>query len=144
MTELLTIGKLAKNSEVSIDSIRFYERKGLLEEPQRTDSNYRLYSLNAEKRLQFIKKSQKLGFSLEEIHELLRLSHDSTASKADIKRITEDKIADIRDRIQNLSRILKALKKLDGCCDGRGPATECPILRSLAEPEDDDTCCCHH
>ena len=142
MSELLTIGKLAKHSDVSIDSIRFYERKGLLEEPLRTDSNYRLYSFNAAKRLRFIKKSQKLGFSLEEIQELLRLSHDSSASKADIKRITEEKIADIRSRIQDLDRMLQALERLDGCCDGHGPAAECPILKSLAEPESDDTCRC--
>lgn len=138
MAELLTIGKLARYSKVSIDSIRFYERKGLLEEPSRTESNYRLYSLNAAKRLRFIKKSQKLGFSLEEIHELLRLSHESSATKADIKKITEDKIADIRNRIQDLSRMLEALERLDGCCDGRGPAAECPILKSLAEPDNDD------
>jgi len=143
MSELLTIGKLARHSEVSIDSIRFYERKGLLEEPLRTESNYRLYSLNAAKRLRFIKKSQNLGFSLEEIQELLRLSHDSSASKADIKRITEDKIADIQNRIQDLGRMLEALKRLDGCCDGHGPAAECPILKSLAESEEDDTCSCH-
>jgi len=142
MAELLTIGKLSRRSDVSIDSIRFYERKGLLEEPQRTDSNYRIYSLNAAKRLRFIKKSQKLGFSLEEIQELLRLSHDSSASKADIKRITEDKIADIRTRIQDLNRMLQALERLDGCCDGNGPATECSILKSLAEPEEDDVCRC--
>lgn len=143
MSELLTIGKLAKHSEVSIDSIRFYERKGLLEEPVRTESNYRLYSLNAAKRLRFIKKSQKLGFSLDEIQELLRLSHDSTASKADIKRIAEDKIADIRARIQDLNRMLKALEQLDSCCDGHGPAAECPILKSLAEPEEEDSSNCH-
>ena len=143
MTGFMTIGKLARHSGVSIDSIRFYERKGLLEEPLRTESNYRMYSVNAAQRLRFIKKSQKLGFSLEEIKELLRLSHDASASKADIKQITEGKIADIRVRIQDLGRMLKALKQMDECCDGQGPATECPILKSLAEPEDDDACCCH-
>lgn len=143
MPELLTIGKLAKQTDVTIDSIRFYERKGLLEKPLRTESNYRLYPLEAAKRLRFIKKSQKLGFSLDEIQELLRLSHDSSASKADIKQITEERIADIRTRIQNLGRMLKALEQLDECCDGHGPATECPILKSLTEPEDEATDCCH-
>lgn len=143
MAQFLTIGKLAKHTDVTIDSIRFYERKGLLEEPLRTESNYRLYSLNAAKRLRFIKRSQKLGFSLDEIQELLRLSHDSSASKADIKQITEEKIADIRTRIQDLGRMLKALQRLDGCCDGHGPAAECPILKSLEGSEDDDICCCH-
>ena len=134
MSEFMTIGKLARQADVSIDSIRFYERKGLLEEPLRTESNYRLYSANAARRLRFIKKSQKLGFSLGEIQELLRLSHDSSASKADIKQITEDKIANIRTRIQDLNRMLEALQQLDECCDGDGPAAECPILKSLEEP----------
>ena len=131
MSNGVTIGKLAKQADVSIDSIRFYERKGLLEEPTRTESNYRVYSPDAAKRLRFIKKAQKLGFSLGEIHELIRVSHDSSASKADIKQITEEKIADIRSRITDLTRMLKALEQLDDCCDGDGPLEECPILKSL-------------
>jgi len=138
MADYLTIGKLAKQADVSIDSIRFYERKGLLEDPLRTAANYRVYPLAAAKRLRFIKKAQRLGFSLEEIHQLLRVSHDSSASKADIKQITEEKIADIRSRIEDLRRMLKALEQLDDCCDGRGPIAECPILKSL---EEDDTLC---
>jgi len=135
MSEQLTIGKLAKHADVSIDSIRFYERKGLLEEPTRTESNYRVYSREAAKRLRFIKKVQKLGFSLGEIHELLAVSHDSSASKADIKQITREKIADVRSRIEDLTRMLKALEQLDGCCDGHGPLGECPILKSLEEED---------
>ena len=135
MSDYLTIGKLAKQADVSIDSIRFYERKGLLEDPLRTAANYRVYPLAAAKRLRFIKKAQRLGFSLEEIHQLLRVSHDSSASKADIKQITEEKIADIRSRIEDLRRMLKALEQLDDCCDGHGPIEECPILKSLEEDE---------
>lgn len=141
MSGFMTIGKLSKQANVTIDSIRFYERRGLLEEPVRTEANYRMYSNNAVKRLHFIKKSQKLGFSLEEIRELLRLCHDSSASKADIKQITEDKIADIRTRIQDLTRMLEALKRLDESCDGKGPVAECPILKSLGEYEGADSCC---
>ena len=135
MPELLTIGKLAKYTDITIDSIRFYERKELLEEPIRTQSNYRRYSLGAAKRLRFIKKCQKLGFSLNEIKELLRMSHDASASKVDIKQMTEEKIADIRTRIQDLNHMLNALEQLDGCCDGCGPIRECPILKSLENEE---------
>ena len=138
---LLSIGKLAKKADVSIDSIRFYERKGLLVEPKRTESNYRTYPLETAERLRFIKKAQKLGFTLAEIQELLNLSQDSTASKASIKQITEEKIDDIRIKIQDLSRMLKALEQLDECCDGHGPVAECPILKSLAK---DDGQTCHH
>lgn len=141
MSHSLTIGKLSKQADVSIDSIRFYERRGLLAEPARTESNYRVYPLEAAKRLRFIKKAQKLGFSLGEIQEFLNLSHDPSASKADIKRKTTQKIKDIKIKIQDLSRMLKALEQLDESCDGHGPIIECPILKALAE---DDSHECHH
>lgn len=141
MLHILTIGKLAKKAGVSIDSIRFYERRGLIVEPTRTKSNYRVYPLEAADRLRFIKKAQRLGFTLDEIQELLGLSHNSSASKADIKAKTEEKIKDIRGKIQNLGRILKALEQLDESCDGHGPVAECPILKALAK---DDGHECHH
>lgn len=141
MLHSLTIGKLAQKAEVSIDSIRFYERRGLLAEPTRTEANYRVYPLEAAGRLRFIKKAQKLGFSLGEIQELLELSHDPATSKADVKRKTEEKIADIMAKIEDLSRILKALEQLNDQCDGDGPIGECPILKALA---DDDGHACHH
>lgn len=141
MSQVLTIGKLAKKSDVSIDSIRFYERKGLLAEPMRTESNYRVYHQDTANRLRFIKKAQKLGFALGEIQELLNLSQDPTASKANIKQIAEEKIDDIQNKIRNLTRMLKALEQLDECCDGHGPATECPILKSLTEDDDSTS---HH
>jgi len=141
MLQSLTIGKLAKKADVSIDSIRFYERRGLIAEPMRTESNYRIYPLEAADRLRFIKKAQKLGFSLDEIQDLLDLSHDPDASKADVKEKTEEKIENIRRKIQALSRMLKALEQLDESCDGHGPVAECPILKALAS---DDSHECHH
>jgi Hg(II)-responsive transcriptional regulator len=141
MPQSLTIGKLAKIANVSIDSIRFYERRGLIAEPVRTESNYRVYPLEAADRLRFIKKAQQLGFSLAEIQELLDLSHNPTASKADIKSKTGEKIEDIKARIKDLTRMLKALEQLDGTCEGHGPITECPILKALAT---DDSHECHH
>jgi Cu(I)-responsive transcriptional regulator len=135
MFHCLTIGKLSKKSGVSIDSIRFYERRGLLAEPMRTEANYRVYPLAAADQLRFIKKAQKLGFSLDEIQDLLALSHNPAASKADIKRKTAEKIDDIKIRIQDLKRMLKGLEQLDESCDGHGPIAECPILKSLAEDD---------
>ena len=133
MSHSLTIGKLAKTADVSIDSIRFYERLGLIAEPMRTKSNYRLYPLEAADRLSFIKKAQQLGFSLNEIRELLDLSQTPEASKDDVKRKTGEKIKEIKAKIQDLSQMLKALEQLDKSCDGYGPITECPILKSLAQ-----------
>ncbi|MBW6509870.1 MAG: heavy metal-responsive transcriptional regulator [Desulfuromonadales bacterium] len=141
MPHSLTIGKLSKQADVSIDSIRFYERQGLLAKPARTESNYRLYPLEAASRLRFIKKAQKLGFSLGDIQDLLDLSHDPSASKADVKKKAKGKIADIKSKIQDLSRMLKALEQLDESCDGHGSVVGCPILIALAE---DDGHECHH
>ncbi len=141
MQQTLTIGKLAKKANVTIDSIRFYERRGLLAEPMRTESNYRRYPLEAAARLRFIKKAQNLGFSLDEIKGLMDLQHDPTASKADVKERTEEKIRTIREKIQDLTRILVALEQLNESCDGHGSIEECPILEALAA---DDGQGCHH
>lgn len=131
----LTIGKLAKRADVSIDTIRFYEQRGLIAEPKRTESNYRLYQREVTAQLRFIKRAQELGFSLAEVKELLALRSDPHASKAHVKQKTEEKIADIKGRIEDLTRMLKALEQLDASCDGCGPTAECPILHSLAEDD---------
>ena len=141
MLHSLTIGRLAKISAVSIDSIRFYERRGLLAEPTRTEANYRIYPPVAADRLRFIKKAQNLGFSLEEIKELMSLRSDPAASKREVKEKTEGKIHSIREKIQDLSRMLQVLEQLDEACDGHGPASDCPILAALAT---DDGQGCHH
>lgn len=127
----LTIGKLAKQAGLTIDTVRFYERRGLIEEPARTKSNYRIYPEEDVVRLTFIKKAKSLGFSLNEIKELLTLQHDPEASKADIKKWIEIKIREIRCRIKDLSRILSALEQLAVSCDGHGPVSECSILEAL-------------
>ena len=112
-----------------------YERRGLIKEPARTQSNYRVYPEKDVARLTFIKKAKGLGFSLNEIKELLSLQENPKASKADVKEWTEIKIRDIRSRIEDLSRILTALEHLSGSCDGHGPINECPILEALCSPE---------
>ncbi len=137
MNHPLTIGKLAKRADVSIDSIRFYERRGLIAEPVRTESNYRIYQREVTSQLRFIKRAQQLGFSLSEVKELLAFRNDPHATKADVKQKTEEKIADIKGRIEDLTRMLTALEQLDASCDGCGPSTECPILKSLAENDRD-------
>lgn len=132
----LTIGKIAKQAGIGIDTIRFYERQGLIEPPQRTESNYRIYTKSDITRIRFIRRAKKLGFSLNEIKELLSLRHDPNASKADIKTRTEKKIEDIKQRIQDLSKMLHALESLTAACDGQGPIEECPILEALDSCEE--------
>lgn len=127
----LMIGQLAKKAEVNVETIRYYERRGLIPEPPRRESGYRQYSQDAVARIQFIKGAKELGFSLKEISELLSLRVDPNTTCTDVKRMTEIKIADIEEKIRTLQVMKKALMKLKAKCRGRGPAGECPILDAL-------------
>ena len=127
----LTIGRLAKQVSIGIETIRFYERQGLIEPPPRTDSNYRVYPEEEVNRLRFIKRAKNLGFTLSEIKELLFVRHDPHATKADIKNRTLNKIEDVKQKISDLTIIKMALEHLASSCDGHGPLEECPILEAL-------------
>ncbi len=133
----LTIGKLSKMVGVTNDTVRFYERYGLIDPAGRNESNYRLYRVEDVERLRFIKRAKNLGFTLNEIKELLELSQDPEAAKADIKERTEKKIEDIKQNIRDLSKILSALEHLAEMCDGHGSTEDCPILKCLTEDEED-------
>ncbi len=127
----LTIGKLAKRAGVTIDTVRFYERRGLVAEPKRTASNYRIYSADEIARLKFIKKAKSLGFSLNEIKELLILRHTPEATKEEVKTKVKNKISHIKNKITDLCRILEDLERLNQSCNGHGSADDCPILEAL-------------
>jgi Hg(II)-responsive transcriptional regulator len=131
----LTIGRLAEQAGLGIETVRFYERQGLIPPPPRTASNYRIYPEEEVNRLKFIKRAKDLGFTLNEIKELLALQHDPHATKADIKKRTEKKIEVIKKKVRDLSRIQEALEHLAGTCDGRGPLSDCPILEALTGQE---------
>ena len=129
-----TIGKLAKQTNVGVETLRYYERRGLIEPQRRTDSGYRLYDDDARLRLQFIRRAQTLGFSLDEIAELLSLSNQPTASAADVKRLARAKIDDIEARIRDLERMKTALSALEDQCPGHaGTIAQCPILAALSQ-----------
>jgi len=140
----LTIGKLSKLAGVTNDTVRFYERCGLIDHVSRSESNYRLYHEKDARRLRFIKRAKELGFSLNEIKDLLALSQDPHATSADIRDRTKHKIEDIRQKIHDLSRIQSALEHLVEICDGHGSAKECPILRSLTDENVEDMKRCEH
>ena len=135
----LTIGRLAKQVGLGIETVRFYERQGLIEPPPRTDSNYRIYPEEEVTRLRFIKKAKSLGFTLNEIKELLFIRHDPNATKGDIKNRTLNKIEDVKQKISDLTRIKMALEHLVSSCDGHGPLEECPILEAL-DSESEEHC----
>ncbi len=127
----MTIGQVAKQTGVGIETIRFYERRGLIDEPPRRDSGYRQYSEDVIARIEFIKRAKELGFSLKEINELFSLRVDHDTSCGDVRSRAEAKIADTQEKIRELQRIKTALKKLVTACTGHGPSSECPILDAL-------------
>jgi MerR family copper efflux transcriptional regulator len=127
----LTIGQVARQADVGVETVRFYERRGLLEEPPRRRSGYREYGEDAVTRLRFIRRAKQLGFTLKEIKELLALRRDPSTPGADVKRRAEDKIADIDLKIRSLQRMKKALVKLTAACSGHGTSAECLLLDAL-------------
>src|SRR5258708_863422 len=127
----LTIGKLAREAGINLETVRYYERRVLLPNPPRTASGYRLFPADATLRLRFIRRAQELGFSLQEIRELLALRLSPRTTSAEIRKRTEAKIADIEEKIKSLESMRKSLLKLTSSCGGCGPISECPILESL-------------
>ncbi len=127
----LTIGHLAKQAGVNLETVRYYERRGLLLRPPRSASGYRLFPAEAARRLRFIRRAQELGFSLAEIGELLSLRVSRSTTSGDIRARAEVKIADIEGKINSLESMKKTLRKLTRVCDGCAPLVECPILESL-------------
>jgi len=129
--ESLTIGRLARAVGVNLETVRYYERRGLLPKPPRSGSGYRLFPIEAKRRLRFIRRAQELGFSLGEIRELLSLRVAPTAKSADVRRRARAKITDIEAKIRSLQSMKKALHELTETCSGCGPVRDCPILESL-------------
>ena len=129
--ERLTIGEVAKQAQVRMETLRYYERTGLVASPPRSESNYRLYPQETVRRVQFIKRTQELGFSLKEIMELLALRATPETPCVDIRRRALDKITAIEEKIQTLNAMKHALAKLVEECSGQGEITDCPILASL-------------
>ncbi len=127
----LTIGKVAQRAGVGVETVRFYEREGLIKEPPRKASGYRQYGEDVIDHLVFIGRAKELGFTLKEIKELLFLHATRGAKGADVRERAETKIQDIEDKIRALRRMKKALGKLVAECSGDGAITKCPILESL-------------
>lgn len=132
----LTIGELAREAGVNVQTVRYYERRGLLEEPPRRASGYREYPESDVARLGFIRRAQALGFTLTEIGDLLSLRVDPRTTSADVHRRVEEKLADVEAKLADLRRIRGALRELAASCKAHGPVGECPFLEAL-EAQDD-------
>ena len=128
----LTIGQLAKESGVRTDTIRYYEQLGLIKPEGRSESGYRLYSDDAIRLVQFIRRAKDLGFTLAEIKTLLTLKASQTATCKDMLERTEAKLTEAKENIKHLSKMHDALEKLSEACPGGDmPLSECPILDYL-------------
>ena len=136
MMQALTIGKVAKHAGVGIDTVRFYERQGLIAEPPRGVSGYRQYPDDTVSRIRFIRRAKELGFSLHEIRELLALRVDPEMSSGEVKARAEAKITDIETKIDALHRMKETLIAITAACDGCAPVSDCPILGALEAEEE--------
>lgn len=127
----LTIGQVAKAAQVHVETMRYYERRGLVPRPPRNASAYRHYPENTVTRVRFVRHAQTLGFSLDEILELLSLRAAPKARCADVRRRAEAKLREIDMKIRALRAMQRTLTRLVSQCDGHLPASECPILEAL-------------
>ena len=130
---MYTIGQLAGLSGVGVETIRFYEREGLIVQPSRPESGFRRYPPDAVGRVRFIQRSKTLGFSLRETGELLSLRVERATTCTEVRKRAEAKIADIEKKIETLFGMKRALEKLTASCRKREPTGECPILEALGD-----------
>ena len=133
--EIFSIGQVARLASVGIETVRFYEREKLLEEPARRASGYRQYTEEVVKQIRFIKRAQQLGFSLKEIRELLTLRVDGQNSCEQVKERTTAKLVEVEQKMLELQRMRQALLQVASLCAGEGPKSRCPMLDAL----DDDS-----
>jgi MerR family copper efflux transcriptional regulator len=129
--ETLTIGQLAERGGVNLETVRYYEREGLIPPPPRKSSGHRAYSTVAVRRLRFIKRAQELGFSLAEIRELLHLKVDPDQLCTDVVAQIDGKTHEVEAKIRHLEAIKRTLTRMKDSCDGHCTVSECPILESL-------------
>lgn len=130
-----TIGELAKRANVNIETIRYYERRGLLKKPPRSALNYRIYSIEVLKRILFIKRAKKLGFTLEEIKELLSIREISTGQNYAVYELIKHKILEITRNMEKEQAQLKELRKQESECAKQDPDGECPLITALDSGE---------
>lgn len=133
MAPEMTIGELAKAAGVNVETVRYYHRRGLLAAPERPTGGIRRYPREALTRLRFVKRSQALGFSLDDVEALLSLDDGQACSAA--RAIGEHKLADIRQRVRDLRTLEKALKALVDRCGVTRGRVKCPLIETLAEGE---------
>jgi len=131
MNAALTIGQIAKRTGLTVETVRFYEKKGLILAPERSESGYRQYSSDTLKRLYFILRAKEVGFTLNDIAELLDIRRKPGSTCSDIKLRALEKMEDIEKKVTDLQKIHDSLSQLVLRCSGTGKLSDCPILESL-------------
>jgi MerR family copper efflux transcriptional regulator len=126
------IGQLARQAGVTPDTIRYYEREGILPSPARLESRYRSYGQHDVARLRFIQRAKALGFTLADISELLNLFGDTTSDMSQVRRAAQARLAGIEAKLVELTRLRDGLVSLVEACPGHGELQVCPILNALA------------
>jgi len=127
-----TIGQVARDSGVAVETIRYYERAGLLPEPARSAGGYRLFPDGTVARLRFIQRAKRLGFTLDEVQRLLSLA-DNKAASSEVRALAAEKLAGIEARLRDLQKMRDALSSLIADCDGHGSTATCPIIHALVD-----------
>ena len=132
MMKTMTISKAATNAGIGVETIRFYERKGLIKQPPKPiDGGFRFYPDETVSRIRFIRQAQEIGFSLREIEELLSLRADPSADCSDVRERAAAKLEEVERKMEQLGRIRSALNELIAACPGRGALRVCSIMESL-------------
>ena len=132
----MKIGRLAESVGVSVQTVRYYERRGLLTEPERTRSGYRLYDDETLLRLRFILTAKALGFTLAEVQELIDLRVNPATTSEDVRARARQKIQTTKAKMAGLRRLLRGLERLVAECDAGGSAQACALMHSLEVDED--------
>ncbi|MDC0935673.1 heavy metal-responsive transcriptional regulator [Pirellulales bacterium] len=127
----MKIGEVAKQSEVGVETIRYYEREGLLAKPERKPSGYRQYDESVVARLRFIRRTKELGFTLAEIKEFLGLWFDANTRCEHVRHRAELKITDIEEKIRSLQKMKRSLQRIISECTEKGSVDDCPLLEGI-------------
>jgi len=134
----LNIGQLARQAGVTVETVRFYEKQGLIEAPRRSASGYRQYPADSVKRLRFILNAKDVGFTLKDIGELLAMREEPGTTCHDVQMRAGDKLAEVEQKIRELTRIRNALARMMTKCDEHAELGQCPILAELDTEENND------
>ena len=127
----MRIGHLAGKAGVAVDTVRYYERQGLLPPPMRRPSGYRDYGNDELQQLRFVRRCKALGFTLDETRELLRLNSDPKTDRAEVRALTERRLADVDAKLLELQALRDSLAELAKSCSGRGSLESCPIIHRV-------------